>query len=595
MTERRPSRAAADGLAAHRTSPLLLAIALAAAFARPAEAERPRGDGPRVGVTHGTVKLRPDAPVPAATEVELEAARNEFEPFQIAVGGGARGLRGVAARASALRGPGGARIDGVRLYREALYQVSRRSSREGDRGEWPDALVPDVDAYAGERRNAFPFDVPPGRTRAVWAEVLVPERARPGLYQGEVTITEGDRPLATVAVRLRVRDFALPSTPSLRSAFGFSVDVACRAHLGKRFCDDDAAAAPFVERYTRAALDHRVTLMSPYYTLPTGGRWAEFDRVTGPFLDGRGRTALPGARLTTLRSGYRRDADPGWTEGRTAEARLHVQSREWPGRLFDFVFDEPRACVPEVPARASAAHAAGVRTLVTTDLERIEGCGWAGQVDIACPVVNHLHRKERGDDARSERPRYDRFLSVKGKELWWYQSCMSHGCHPERSCGPEQEDDPQSGYPSYAIDASAMQARAMEWLSFSYDVTGELYYETVAQLDTAWRPDGLCGFGGQGDGTLFYPGLPSVIGGRTAVPVESIRLKMIREGMEDHEYLKLLAALGDGARARREAREVFPTLYRVTESPPEALYRARHRLADRIEALLARRRPGRGP
>ncbi len=135
----------------------------------------------------------------------------------------------------------------------------------------------------------------------------------------------------------------------------------------------------------------------------------------------------------------------------------------------------------------------------------------------------------------------------------------------------------------------------MEWLSFSYDVSGELYYETVAQLDTAWRPDGLCGFGGQGDGTLFYPGLPAVIGGRTGVPVESIRLKLVREGMEDHEYLKLLASLGDGALARREARALFPTLYRVTERPPEALYRARHRIADRIEALQARRRAARGP
>jgi hypothetical protein len=134
----------------------------------------------------------------------------------------------------------------------------------------------------------------------------------------------------------------------------------------------------------------------------------------------------------------------------------------------------------------------------------------------------------------------------------------------------------------------------MEWLSFEYDVSGELYWETIARLDSAWRPDGQCDFGGQGDGTLFYPGDPAVIGGRTAIPVESIRLKLIREGMEDYEYLHLLDRLGDGAMARREARAVFPTLYRVTGSAPEALYRARHRVADRIEELLARR-PGRAP
>ena len=47
-------------------------------------------------------------------------------------------------------------------------------------------------------------------------------------------------------------------------------------------------------------------------------------------------------------------------------------------------------------------------------------------------------------------------------------------------------------------------------------------------------------FGGNGDGTLFYPGLPDLIGGSTHIPVESIRLKLIREGLEDYEYLALL-------------------------------------------------------
>jgi hypothetical protein len=47
-----------------------------------------------------------------------------------------------------------------------------------------------------------------------------------------------------------------------------------------------------------------------------------------------------------------------------------------------------------------------------------------------------------------------------------------------------------------------------------------------------------------GDGTtLFYPGLPALIGGRTDIPIGSIRLKLIRKGMEDYEYLVLLASV----------------------------------------------------
>jgi hypothetical protein len=544
-------------------------------------------------VIHATIKIRPTSPVPGSTRIDLEAARNEFEPFQIVLGGGARGLKGVTARASALASSEGtARIgsDRIRLYRQALYQVDRRSSVEGARGGWPDALIPAVDAYDGQRRNAFPFDVPPGETRAIWVDLHVPEGARPGAYLGAVEVSSAGRRLAAVQVSLRVRDFSLPATSSLRSAFGLSADAVCRAHAGGRFCRDGVQAMPLIEQYVRAALDHRITIMTPYYTLPSGSSWDDFDAALTPFLDGGHATRLAGARLTSFRASYRRSANPGWERSRAALAGGHFRRRGWDDRLFDYTYDEPRGCVPEVRERGRIAHAAGIRTLVTTDLERLEACGWADDVDLLCPLVNQLHPA----GGRSQRARYDAFLSRTGKELWWYQSCMSHGCQPAGSCGEEQERDPARGYPSYAIDASAVQARAMEWLSFGYRVSGELYYDTVAQLDSAWRGNGLCSFGGQGDGTLFYPGRPDVIGGASDVPVESIRLKLIREGMEDYEYLHLLATLsGDRRAAERESARVFPAAPAAAETAPEAIYAGRRRVADMIERLLRRSGPGR--
>ncbi len=73
---------------------------------------------------------------------------------------------------------------------------------------------------------------------------------------------------------------------------------------------------------------------------------------------------------------------------------------------------------------------------------------------------------------------------------------------------------------------------------------GELYYsmnEAYGHSNDPWTNVRL--FGGNGDGTLFYPGRPDRIGGHTDIPIESIRLKLIREGMEDYEYLALLARL----------------------------------------------------
>jgi glycosyl hydrolase family 123 len=577
-----------------------IAIALATALACRPEAAVPaavRGPGAapaaspgvRVGLVHGTMKVRPGTPVPGATRIALEAARNEFEPYQVVVGGGARGAKAITARAGPLeRVDGAARIgvENVRLYREVLYEALRRSNVEGGRGAWPDALVPDVDAYDGQRRNAFPFDVPPGESRAVWVDVYVPKGTPAGEYRGTVEVASAGAPIATLSVALRVRDFDLPSTSTLRSAFGLSVDAVCRAHAGGRFCRDATQATPLVEKYVRAALDHRVTLMAPYYALPSGTSWRELDEAVAPFLDGNARTRLPGARITAFRASYRRRADPGWERSRAELVRAHFRERGWADRLFDYAYDEPHACVPDVAARARVAHAAGIRTLVTTDLDRLQSCGWEDDVDILCPLVNQMHPA----GGASERARYGAFLSRPGKELWWYQSCMSHGCHEEASCSDEQERDTARGYPSYAIDAPAVLARAMEWLSFSYGVTGELYYDTVAKLDTAWRRNGLCGFGGQGDGTLFYPGRPDVIGGTTDVPVETVRLKLLREGMEDYEYLHLLASLGgDRREADEEARRVFPAAPRASETTAEALYEGRRRIADRIERLLAAR------
>src|SRR5262249_57571957 len=86
-------------------------------------------------------------------------------------------------------------------------------------------------------------------------------------------------------------------------------------------------------------------------------------------------------------------------------------------------------------------------------------------------------------EAGSQRGRYDAFLAHgAGKELWWYQSCESHGCG---GCDAGMANDSTHGYPSYVIDASAIQNRAMEWLSYEYHIGGQLYYAVAARPDQA--------------------------------------------------------------------------------------------------------------
>jgi hypothetical protein len=532
----------------------------------------------QVGVTHATVKIRATSPVPDSTTILLEAARNEVEPFQIAINGGPLGVGNLQVGKAPLVREDGVSISNVRLFREGLFNVRWASSAEGASGYWPDPLIPDVDAYEEEARNAFvDFDVPAGETRAVWVDVRVPADQPPGLYLGTFTVSGMNLPATAVEVRLRVRNFTLPSTPTLRSAFNLAADAVTRAHFGGQWCSDFSAdqTNAILTTYARAGLDHRISLMSPICGDPTQNL-ARFDRWQGELLSGTSATELEGARLQSFRN-------PASGGSAMTTLEQHFDANQWTG-LFDYDCDEPPHFCDESawPARARAAHAAGIPNLVTTTYEYLQQKGWTDLVDIVCPVAETMN-----DASRLE---YDDFLALgPTKELWWYQSCDSHGCG---GCDAGQESfNRYQGLPSYVIDSDARQNRSMEWLSFIYDVSGELYFETANQLDHGrdWTSGvAYCAFGGNGDGTLFYPGVPSDprIGGTTHFPIESIRMKLIREGMEDYEYLVLYAEKMGREAAVKKARSVFPDVFGSKTHPAEVLYEIRRQLADEIEGTV---------
>jgi Domain of unknown function (DUF4091) len=542
-------------------------------------------DTAQVWVAPSAQKIRPQTKPDAGSAVvaALAAAQNEFESFHVVVTGAAGG---VSMRLGSLDDGQGHVISNrdVVLYREALIDVLKPSGGDGAVGRWPDALIPDVDPIAGEKRNAFPFDVPAGESRAVLVDVHVPQSTPAGTYTGTVVVSGGVS--AQVPVTLVVWDFAVPSTSTLRSSFGLAWNGPCIGHHGDSDCKNFAAESALRARYVQAALDNHITISNPSMTNPVAldgsANWAAFDADSARFLDGTAGTRLVGARLTSAKI----TGSTATTTPIAAAWGKHFTDKGWHDALFDYTCDEPPATCAwnELQGRIAAVKAGDPRipSLVTTTTNQAKQNGITG-IDLFAPVVNFLDDKPEGYYPGNQRANY-------GGTVWWYQSCMSFGCAGiggEYAAGTSAY---QSGWPTMAIDADGTRNRAMEWLSFIYGISGELYYETTQAYYNGSPWENQYNFGGTGDGNLFYPGTIARIGGQTEIPIESLRMKLIRDGMEDFELLAVAYRVGLGDQAMQIAKGVYPRTFQALSSPA-ALEAARAELAKLILHALGKQPP----
>ncbi len=552
----------------NRKGPILSAALLAAiTFSTAAMAQA------QVSATTATHKFKPADPAPQNSPIELVSARNEFVSFQVVVKAGAQPVQNVTATLTGLDHAGdGPRIEGqyVSLYREGFLNLTNKSFQETQLGRYPDALIPDVDEIAREKRNAFPFNVPANELRTVWVDVLAPHDAAPGTYTGNIEIT-ADGTKTSLPITLSVLDTVMPSTSSLPTAFLFHRNLACRVHTGDSECGGEAGSLALRDKYQRMALEHRVTL-SNVFTFPQDGNWTLFGQRYSPWMEGTADTRLPGAKMTTAQfHGARTAANfAAWDQ--------YFTQRGWSDRAYDYTGDEPPYGISFAEAKSRLqmvkSAAPNLRTMLTTTVSSADEYGLTQSLDILAPVINHVDGTEN-PYVGNQRGRYDSFLNDGQNRFWSYQSCMSHGC----AFGSNMpENKPGQGWPSYMVDASAARNRAMQWVLYSLDAQGELYYETALALDTAWND--IFRFNGNGDGTLFYPGTPQQIGGTTHVPVSSIRLKMIRQGMQDYEWLKKVADAGDPAFAKQVAMSLAPSAHQVGDDGA-AYDQARRRLISR--------------
>jgi hypothetical protein len=137
--------------------------------------------------------------------------------------------------------------------------------------------------------------------------------------------------------------------------------------------------------------------------------------------------------------------------------------------------------------------------------------------------------------------------------------------------------------PDLMIDRASAYQRAFPWMALRYGAGGVLYYDTVygyshGNPESPWKD--AFSFKGYGEGNLFYPCTPDLGGCAEPKVAPSLRLKVLRDGFEDVQILRMARA--KGAPVDRWLTEFIPnsrTFNKTTEAY-EALKRRALRAMD---------------
>jgi hypothetical protein len=123
-------------------------------------------------------------------------------------------------------------------------------------------------------------------------------------------------------------------------------------------------------------------------------------------------------------------------------------------------------------------------------------------------------------------------------------------------------------------------AELSDLINRQYGITGLLYWSTVTTVIDPWfNPAFAHPRHYNGGGFLFYPGAPCGIDG----PVASMRIKNLRDGMEDYEYFVLLEKRAGPQAVQKIVDRIAPNWWDYCRDP-DAILAARREMAQQITA-----------
>ena len=551
-------------------------------------------------------RVAQDQKIDGARAVKIWSARNEVESFQVVVSAPKENIDVIEVEISELIGPEGAKIEkeNVKLFREEYVRVRVSSPRaELPPGLYPDPLVPFIDPVtnkpieplnqsserwgesvttSGYDMYAVPFEVFKGQNQVIWADVYVPKNVPAGEYNGHLQVLARGDVSERIPIAVTVWDFTLPDGPAHRNHFGSFGNVA-------RYFNIERNSDRFKQiemRYCQAMSEHRINPPIPDYLLPEVNSDGSLNivperhKALKEFITNFNVTdfEIPRSRFarlpsSTLRPDYKTisEADREKAQRYYREFYKYLKDNGWEKRAYLYMLDEPnlRENYEQVLVLGRLVHEAvpQLKCLVVEQTYPQDPC-WPDidpAVDIWCPLWSFIDRKTINDKL------------ANGDEVWSYTALVQRSPQYHPQYQTVKDFDP----PYWHIDRPLMVYRVPTWINYQYDITGLLYWSTVTTVVEPWfNPAFAHPIHYNGCGFLFYPGVPCGIDG----PVTSMRLKNLRDGMEDYEYFAILEKLTDKKTVKKTIDTIAPNWWDFSKEPDEFLA-AREKIAREILKL----------
>jgi Domain of unknown function (DUF4091) len=456
----------------------------------------------------------------------LFAARAEWESFQVIVHANAT-LTNVSFSFSDLAGPLGAVIpkSSLSLYRESYIFVTSSPDWRGTNRPLGSGWYPDglIPFAPGET-----LTVSPDQNQPIWVDLFVPADATPGSYTGSLRI-KSDQGRSAIPISLKVWNFTLPAQPSLKSSVSLHGAQTMQTQVQELLLQHKLM--PAVVNPTDSAN------LSSQFGLSTAGLlfWSNDD-----------------AKACTM-------ASP------PAVSALRKSLSAYPPSVTTYVYvaDEIGRCTNlfgTIKQWALALHEAGSKSLLTIvpqpGLYSDGGTSGKSAVDFWVMLPSQYV---------ASLAQIPEVINL-GNEIWSYTALV------------------QDSYsPKWLVDFSPLNFRITGFIAEPLGVTGILYWSADHWNSDPWHDLSFTSDGENypGEGQLIYPGLPVGVSG--ALP--SIRLKWLRDGVEDYEYVEILKGLGRGPWALQTASRAAKDWTNWTQDPA-TLESVREQLGAEIDYLM---------